>query len=221
MRKRIKNWSGFLTESSQGDFRGKGIRTMLFALLKEATEITKSDYIWGSEASEGAPVMWIDNLSESDFFNTSINTYDLILKLWTGNKVEYMEEMSGIYYGLVYGYSIYHEPTKTHCVIQIVRWATADEGRARGVENPTEIPRDIQFTTYIDPLYKEATDGEIEGETEELGDEIYALFGLKPEDPKIYEPPKTTFEQLAVWMAENLTEVDHVKEVFRYLDPLI
>lgn len=168
------------------------IKSTLFDILNKSKYVEKFDYIWSPNLVTGAPIMYVKNLSEEDFFNERIDLFDLIGGLWPYGEEDYLNWKT-LYYGLVYGYAIKDKNSKTKILIQITRF-------------------EDNFKYYINPNYQ----GQLEGEKILMDDEIINVLGSNEN-----EITNNDFSVLGKKLENNINDVNDVKLLFNYLDAII
>jgi hypothetical protein len=168
------------------------IKSILFNILNQSEYVQKFDYVWSPNLSVGSPIMFIDDLSERNFFDKKTNIFDLIGEYWPYGRNDY-EDWKDLYYGLVYGYAIKDKNSDTKILVQVIRF---DEG----------------FEIYINPNYKK----EIEGDKIFIDDEMINVFST---GENTYSNNDFTF--LGIELQDKVKTVNDIKKIFNYLDALI
>jgi len=168
------------------------IKSILFNILNQSEYVQKFDYVWSPNLSVGSPIMFINDLSESDFFDKKTNIFDLISKYWPYGKKDY-EDWKDLYYGLVYGYVIKDKNSDTKILVQVIRF---DDG----------------FKIYLNPNYKK----EIEGDKIFIDNEMINVF---TSGENTYSNNDFTF--LGIELKDKVKTINDMKNIFNYLDALI
>jgi hypothetical protein len=168
------------------------IKSILFNILNQSEYVQKFDYVWSPNLSVGSPIMFINDLSERDFFDNKINIFDLISEYWPYGKKDY-EDWKDLYYGLVYGYVIKDKNSDTKILVQVIRF---DDG----------------FKIYLNPNYKK----EIEGDKIFIDDEMINVF---TSGENTYSDNDFTF--LGIELEDKIKTINDMKNIFNYLDALI
>lgn len=168
------------------------IKSILFNILNQSEYVQKFDYVWSPNLSVGSPIMFINDLSESDFFDKKTNIFDLISEYWPYGKKDY-EDWKDLYYGLVYGYVIKDKNSDTKILVQVIRF---DDG----------------FKIYLNPNYKK----EIEGDKIFIDNEMINVF-ISGENT--YSNNDFTF--LGIELKDKVKTINDIKNIFNYLDALI
>jgi len=168
------------------------IKSILFNILSQSEYVQKFDYVWSPNLSVGSPIIFINDLSERDFFDKKTNIFDLIGEYWPYGKKDY-EDWKDLYYGLVYGYVIKDKNSDTKILVQVIRF---DDG----------------FKIYLNPNYKK----EIEGDKIFIDDEMINVF---TSGENTYSNNDFTF--LGIELKDKLKTINDMKNIFNYLDALI
>ena len=169
------------------------IKSILFKILNQSEYIKKFDYIWSPNLSVGSPIVYVNNLSEDDFFNEKIDLFDLIKDYWPYE--DDYENWKELYYGLVYGYLIKDKYSNNKIIIQLIRFKDG-------------------FEVYINPNYKK----EIEGEKIFIDDKIMNLFGF---DDTESNNVKNNFSEMGEELSQVTKTMENYKIIFKYLDAVI
>jgi hypothetical protein len=168
------------------------IKSILFNILNQSEYVQKFDYVWSPNLSVGSPIMFINDLSESDFFDKKTNIFDLIGEYWPYGKKDY-EDWKDLYYGLVYGYVIKDKNSDTKILVQVIRF-------------------DDDFKIYLNPNYKK----EIEGDKIFIDNEMINVF---TSGENTYSNNDFTF--LGIELEDKVKTINDMKNIFNYLDALI
>lgn len=167
-------------------------KPILFNLLGQSEYVQKFDYIWSPNLSAGAPILYVNGLSEAEFFDEGVDLFDLIEGLWPQGKEDY-QNWKKLYYGLVYGYVIKDKNSQVKILIQMTRFKGG-------------------FDLYINPNYR----GQSEGEKIFIGDEIVSVFG--PAETTYLD---SDFSKLGLELEAKTKTIEDVKDMFYYLDALV
>ena len=168
------------------------IKSILFNILNQSEYVQKFDYVWSPNLSVGSPIIFINDLSERDFFDKKTNIFDLIGEYWPYGKKDY-EDWKDLYYGLVYGYVIKDKNSDTKILVQVIRF---DDG----------------FKIYLNPNYKK----EIEGDKIFIDDEMINVFTSGENTHS-----NNDFTFLGIELKDKLKTINDIKNVLYYLDALI
>ena len=167
------------------------IKSILFHILNQSEYVQKFDYIWSPNLSVGSPIVYVNNLSEDDFFNEKIDLFDLIGEYWPYE--DDYENWKELYYGLVYGYLIKDKNSNSKIIIQLIRFKDG-------------------FEIYINPNYKK----EIEGEKIFIDDEMINVFSSRE---TTYQDDDFTI--LGSELRDKTNTVKEIRNIFYYLDAII
>jgi hypothetical protein len=213
---RIKQMMGLLREDTNlKESSEENIKSILFELLKFSDGIKRSNSIWSTNLMVGAPVLYTDNLDEKTFFDVNKNIYDIISEIWPYPNEDYWGKWYKLYYGLVFGFSIYDKETELMCLINVVRWPTNKEQEEKKIEK-SQIEN--QFNIFIYTLRSDNVDGN----TIMVDDEIYNIFGMNDDEEQTDKKPiNSKFADLSEKLSSNVKDLNQIKLVFYYLDALV